>query len=194
MFDLAAGTRTCSTCGETSPAMSEWFHKRGKSLDGCQGRCKACTKAYDEQWYAANRERAAETGHAWKAANRERTAEYQREWVSSNRERARERCREWYAANLGSEHARAIAKDHRRRAAEGSFTKEEVVALLEAQKHKCEYCGAELLETSYHLDHIVPVSKGGTSYIENIAAACPCCNLSKSAKDLDVWLNERAVA
>jgi len=37
------------------------------------------------------------------------------------------------------------------------------------------------------------VSKGGTSYISNIAAACPSCNRSKGAKDLDEWLSERKV-
>jgi hypothetical protein len=33
---------------------------------------------------------------------------------------------------------------------------------------------------TFHIEHIVPVSKGGPSDSQNLALACPACNLHKS--------------
>ena len=33
---------------------------------------------------------------------------------------------------------------------------------------------------SFHLEHIVPQSRGGSSELDNLAWACPSCNLRKS--------------
>jgi hypothetical protein len=32
----------------------------------------------------------------------------------------------------------------------------------------------------FHLEHVVPLSRGGTTELENLAWACPGCNLRKS--------------
>ncbi|KEZ78338.1 HNH endonuclease [Salinisphaera hydrothermalis C41B8] len=45
------------------------------------------------------------------------------------------------------------------------------------QDWRCTYCGHHL--TSRHLDHVVPVSRGGTNNIENLQWLCPTCNLRK---------------
>ena len=147
----------------------------------------------NREWYVANRERAKENARKWREAHPELVRGYSRKWCESHPEKARARNAAYRAANAEKLRVSDAAKNHRRRTAEGSFTPEEVETLLESQWYECAYCGADLLETSYHLDHKVPVSKGGTSYIENIAAACPACNMSKGAKDLDEWLSERKV-
>ena len=52
---------------------------------------------------------------------------------------------------------------------------------------KAIYCrAAELtLETGvpHHVDHIVPLAKGGQHVASNIQILCPTCNVRKSAKD-----------
>jgi hypothetical protein len=47
---------------------------------------------------------------------------------------------------------------------------------------RCEYCGMHqaLQGATFHVEHIVPGSRGGTSDRENLAWACPSCNLHKS--------------
>ena len=35
---------------------------------------------------------------------------------------------------------------------------------------------------TFHVEHIAPQSKGGTSTLENLALACPRCNLHKADK------------
>lgn len=43
---------------------------------------------------------------------------------------------------------------------------------------RCVYCG----DPAAHIDHVVPLVRGGTNAAENLAAACARCNLSKGPK------------
>jgi hypothetical protein len=53
--------------------------------------------------------------------------------------------------------------------------------VLERDKFRCRYCG-RTPQMGYTLcvDHVVPVSKGGPTTLENLAAACEDCNMGKS--------------
>ena len=46
---------------------------------------------------------------------------------------------------------------------------------------RCEYCQSvvEYATQSFDIDHIVPVSRGGTSAVDNLAFACSGCNSHK---------------
>lgn len=46
----------------------------------------------------------------------------------------------------------------------------------------CLYCGAHPPAVILHVDHIHPVSKGGTSDPDNLATSCEDCNQGKSAR------------
>ncbi len=48
--------------------------------------------------------------------------------------------------------------------------------------YTCQYCGKTINEVELHIDHIKPVSKGGTNAISNLQTLCRDCNLSKSNK------------
>lgn len=52
------------------------------------------------------------------------------------------------------------------------------------QKNRCCYCLTPQSLVSYKLEieHILPLSKGGTPVEENLCLACRQCNLHKSAK------------
>lgn len=50
---------------------------------------------------------------------------------------------------------------------------------------RCSYCGCT--DGPFHVDHIIPVSKGGRSNPENLTCACAGCNLSKGGKLLSEW-------
>jgi hypothetical protein len=47
--------------------------------------------------------------------------------------------------------------------------------------NQCEYCGLHQDQSllSFHVEHIVPRQHGGLSTLENLALACPNCNLHK---------------
>ena len=51
--------------------------------------------------------------------------------------------------------------------------------------HICQYCGECLTHADSTIDHIVPVSKGGTLNWDNVVTACKECNNKKGNKDLD---------
>ena len=50
---------------------------------------------------------------------------------------------------------------------------------------KCQYCGATAPDVLLEIDHIHPVSKGGTNDVTNLITACQPCNSGKSDKTLD---------
>jgi hypothetical protein len=47
--------------------------------------------------------------------------------------------------------------------------------------NRCEYCRMHqsLQGATFHVEHIVPLSRGGNSDLDNLAWACPSCNLHK---------------
>ncbi|WP_282048419.1 HNH endonuclease [Sulfitobacter mediterraneus] len=54
--------------------------------------------------------------------------------------------------------------------------------LLKEADHRCRSCGASAAEVSLHIDHILPVSKGGSSKKSNLQVLCANCNLGRSDK------------
>ncbi len=46
---------------------------------------------------------------------------------------------------------------------------------------RCEYCHLpqQFSELSFHIEHIIPRQHGGSDQSENLALACPDCNLLK---------------
>ena len=47
---------------------------------------------------------------------------------------------------------------------------------------RCEYCRMHqsLQGATFHLEHIIPQSRGGRYHLDNLAWACPSCNLHKA--------------
>lgn len=47
---------------------------------------------------------------------------------------------------------------------------------------RCEYCRMHqsLQGATFHVEHITPRSRSGNSRLENLALACPACNLHKA--------------
>lgn len=58
-------------------------------------------------------------------------------------------------------------------------------AVFARDGYRCVYC--EMATDSPECDHIHPVSRGGLTFLQNLATACKPCNRSKGAKTLDEW-------
>ena len=53
----------------------------------------------------------------------------------------------------------------------------------------CQLCGVDLKDRpgEIHVDHIVPLARGGLHYRANLWTTCQTCNLSKGAKLVEPW-------
>lgn len=62
-------------------------------------------------------------------------------------------------------------------------------AIISRDRGNCADCGKNLtqeLEDNYHIDHILPLSKGGTNDVSNLQILCEPCNLTKSNNPIPV--------
>lgn len=208
--------RYMKQCGKCHREFEEsCFSKNKSKRDGLQSFCKECACLADRQWYKdhtkhakekrcqwrkTHPDRVKEHGRKWREAHPEYLKEARRKWREANPERKKELYRQWREANLEHtkertcqwnkahpEHVRAIR--HRRRAREvgngGSFTVAEWLDLCRKYGNVCLACGKAKPLTA---DHIKPISRGGTSNIDNIQPLCKSCNCRKRDKEIDYRL------
>lgn len=51
----------------------------------------------------------------------------------------------------------------------------------------CKYCDDKVPGKKAHIDHIIPLSRGGSHKPDNLCVSCAHCNLTKSAKLISEW-------
>lgn len=59
------------------------------------------------------------------------------------------------------------------------WTDRDIRRLLNRYNRCCAWCGVPLEE--WHLDHVIPLSRGGVHSIGNLVPSCPPCNQRKQA-------------
>jgi len=192
--------KACKKCNETKPL--EEFYPHRKNRDGRCGACKECCKATSAKWRLDHPEacrargvkRYRDNAEAIKARfnkmhkdNPEMAKAAVAKWNKSHPEVIKANNARWHRDHPGA----AKAKKARRRALESAstgphHTAADIAALLIDQHDLCAYCGL-ILDGNYHVDHVVPLSQGGSNDAVNLAITCPPCNLSKGSKSLLIW-------
>ncbi len=145
---------------------------------------KAKQLAAHRRWYARNRTQNVQRVIAWRKKNTDKTELSNKRYRERHREEVNARMRRWHASRKPESVASKAARHHRRRALEksapGKFSRDDVLAQLKRQKNLCYWCN-EILHR-YHIDHWMPLSRGGSNGADNIVLACAHCNLSKRDK------------
>jgi 5-methylcytosine-specific restriction endonuclease McrA len=77
----------------------------------------------------------------------------------------------------------------KRKKAVGRHTVGDIVKILKRQDGRCVYCKTDI-KKRYHVDHIIPLTRGGTNWPDNLQLLCPSCNLRKSSKKPELFANE----
>jgi HNH endonuclease len=139
--------------------------------------------------YAQNPEVARQRQRAYiKKAYAERTEVFRlrgEKWRRENPELAREIRRrsleKWEKANPDGPRVKAQNRRNRKRQ-NGKHTIADIVSIKKLQSEKCAYCKSPLGK-NYHIDHIVPLAKGGGNDRRNLQLLCGFCNMSKGARD-----------
>lgn len=130
---------------------------------------------YDTEWYHAHREESLERRRRWRAGHLERVGELVRVWSAQHPGKVKEYSRRRRAR---------LAK------AEGDFTEEEFRTLCAVYDNRCSYCDRSTEEVgSLVPDHVIPLSRGGSNWLKNIAPACQHCNDSKGTKTADEFFD-----
>lgn len=145
-------------------------------------------KVRDRQrrYRADNSESIREQKRQYRAERREKERANRRRWREQNPEKMKEARRRWRIANPDM----CRAHTHRRRALVlgngGTYTTNDLAAIRAAQTDKrgrliCWLCGTPITDKP-HLDHFIPLDKGGSNHAGNLHYTHANCNLLKGAK------------
>lgn len=161
-------------------------------------KAREATRNYMRRWRAENPEEVKERlrSHYW--SDPEMAREYARQTydrlkdkkVAAKREERRKNpgvyrlaSKRYYEKNTDKYRVWSRNYKVRKRGAEGFHTAADIKAIVAAQSYKCAYCRVDLRKVKNHLDHIMPLARGGANDRRNLQVTCESCNLSKSDRD-----------
>lgn len=135
---------------------------------------------------------------SYNAENAEKRREESRVRMRERRERdpegARTRAAEWWAANPERHRhyqmKRRVSKIDNPHSV--GVAEEDWLKLVARCGGKCFYCGVKPTK-ALHMDHVIPLVRGGRHAIGNILPACPRCNQRKNRSLLMEWKRREAV-
>jgi 5-methylcytosine-specific restriction endonuclease McrA len=133
--------------------------------------------AYNAAYHETHREEIAAGKRAWEAAHQQERRARRDERLGDHAE-ASKRWRERNPEQRGVDRRNRRAREAR---ASGVHSATDVKTQYVRQEGRCYWCDEET-GRHYHVDHVIPLARGGSNGPENIVIACPSCNLRKSAK------------
>lgn len=195
-------TKLCTWCNNEIPITS--FYKYKDDKKGYQAGCKSCRakyaaeyrnknkekirnsykenkKRYAAEYRATNKEKEKKRIEDYRELNKDKILVKNSEWRKANPDVYRASATAWKKAN--PERVSALCRNRRamNRNASGSHTGDDIKSLLFLQNGKCAVC-KDQVSSRYHVDHIMPLSLGGSNNKDNLQLLCPTCNMSKGAK------------
>lgn len=211
--------KQCHVCGIIKPVSA--FSKDSDKSDGYRTYCRDCDAVqraqrmsdpaarvrrhqHDRASYQrhADERRADARSYHWQ--NREKRIAYLRQYLETHRDVLKKKQQQYRQANIDAvrEQDRIRSRDPERRRRHyitqqlprrtktktGSLTVEQWNVIV-ADAGGCLACGALPVE----IDHIVPLSKGGTHDAANVQPLCRSCNSRKNAKSIDYRSDEQRV-
>lgn len=183
-----SGVKNCSVCGRTLPL--DEFHLFALGKYGRQSECKSCACARVHDYSEDHREERAAYTRNYQQEHREERRSYRQRYGVLNRVKLNASLKNWRINNPQKFKIKSAADRSSRRAreanADGFHSSKDVLDQYNRQGGLCYWCGNSLSK-DYHVDHIIPLSRGGSNWPENLAISCPTCNLSKGSKLPDEW-------
>ena len=142
----------------------------------------AATAPHRREYYIVNKDAILEKHSEYYALNKDRLSLTMLEYRKRNKAKIAAKTAlhqkmfpEKYRINNANRNAR-------KKEAGGKLSKELPKKLMQLQKGKCRICKVKIDGSKYHMDHIIPIAKGGPNVDSNIQLLCPSCNCRKSAK------------
>ena len=167
--------KTCTKC-KIEKDIKEFAKDRSKP-SGLRPSCKLCKSKQDKIYRNKNKQKIAENKAIYAKNNHIRISQYKRNWELLNRDRLRHRIR-------NACHKRRVLLQN------STLTAAAYDNWVTQQEKICTYCAIRCTKT-FHVDHIIPLSKGGEHALDNLTIACKKCNQSKSNNTLITWLAKK---
>lgn len=179
--------KECRGCNEEKSLDEFWRMKASK--DGRQPRCIKCQSERN----AARKgqptpESAREYKRDWHQRNKNQVVEKVAEWRENNLDRSREIAREGkrrrYHANPEVARTKSASYQATRRARKKGAGVVEQIDRREVYERDggiCHICDTPVEYDDMHLDHVIPLAKGGAHTHDNVATSHSKCNVRKGA-------------
>ena len=198
-IDIIANSPTKIYCGDSvkktgcsyKQRVKNWIKSNIKTRNSGYYECEKWIEYYKE-WKKNQRKNNTEYYKRQKKANKK--------WREKNIEHIKSVSKKWRQQNSD----RILENNRKRRLklknVKGSHTKYEWEKLKKKNNYKCKKCGISEKElknkwevknkafSNLTKDHIVPLSKGGNDFIENIQPLCISCNSIKKDKSAKIGL------
>lgn len=162
----------CTKCLLDKPETE--FNRRSRTDPRPRTQCKICNRGVR---VAPIRQPSAESKQRWLDNNRPQRNAWERQYNQRPEVKTR---RNRSLAKTGSAREQVNRRRVRLAKAQGSHTKAEWLDLCAWVGNKCVVPGCS--RTDLTRDHIVPLSRGGTDYINNIQPLCRSHNSKKGTK------------
>jgi len=184
--------KTCTKCGQIKLRTSAFFFRSKRSPDGLRPDCAECgrvrSRQYSQQNAKANRLRS----NTWRINNPERKSKANKLWYEKNKTRIRNEWKQSYAINPEKHKVSSRVRRARVKGVIGEpYTWFEVIDMWGASCHICgkiidldapRQMSKQGWEQGLHMDHVVPISKGGSDTLSNVKPAHGLCNIKKNDK------------
>lgn len=159
--------KTCSKCKQTKQI--SLFNNKASTKDGKRSACRDCELIARREYYAkpfSKRLIYSQLLESQKAINRLRS----RNWNKENNDK------------------RTLAMAKRRALQKGNgvyvVTPKEIIKI---KNSRCFYCG----NLGGEVDHVIPLTRGGSHSIGNLVPACRTCNSSKNNRLIMEWKKKK---
>jgi len=190
---LSQNLKICSNpkCHNNNPQALDNFYKLTKGKGGYNPRCKACTDETTEDY------RQTEKGkyNQWRYNRSNERKRSIKKYQGTPQQKATKR--RFTESPKGKEKYRSytVTRRTQKTQAGGYYTPEDWRKLCKFYNFHCLKCDKKFPFKKLHIDHIKPVSKGGSSFLWNLQPLCKKCNSSKGNKEIDYrkslpdWIN-----
>lgn len=146
--------------------------------------CRPCLATNRRLSNSTNREHVREVVKAWHAANPEKRQVYNKKAYDiamadvDKKAKMYAATAAWYARNPEAMHTKNALRDARHRNAPiRDLTRAEWEEIKAEHNYCCAYCGKHMHNLT--MDHVIPLSKGGSHTKSNIVPSCKSCNSRK---------------
>lgn len=140
-------------------------------------------KCYSKRYYDKDPAKIRDRGKAWREKNPDKEQSRTKIYRDGNRDKTRAAVALWAKKNPLKRSAKEAGRRARKRAVGGSHTEQDILDIYEMQRGRCAYCRI-VLKSTFHVDHIVALAKGGSNDRRNLQILCgPKCNCAKGVKD-----------